>query len=210
MNRWNQIHDFTKPEDGTQNWDVCNSDEWALVSPKDVKEDLEIEAGDWIFEYSNTFAGGTLEELYAAKTKDSLMAFDIKTDAKQAQFEFEAKGKPASYKNNMGAHFAKIKLNKAPEAGTGVELEDAELKSIDWEVKTYAPPPPDGFRFVYVDELKTNSDLENKVKEFIEEDDHLLLVNGVISGEQNDFEIKETTEDFGHEHILVISANYPI
>jgi len=91
------------------------------------------------------------------------MAFDIKTGAAEAQLAFEAKGKPESFKEFGGCWFGSIKHHRAPEAGSGVELADAEISIMAWKIKSFAPPPQDGFRFVYVDELLKNEELNAKV-----------------------------------------------
>lgn len=103
MNHWNQVHDFTPQEDGPLNYTLIDPAEFKIVSPKDIKEDIEIGEGEFIFELPIDF-GGTLPNEYKGH-KDSLMAFDIKTGAAEAQAAFEAKGKPESYKEFGGCFF---------------------------------------------------------------------------------------------------------
>jgi len=151
------VHDFTPKEEGPLNYTLIDPADFTIVSPKDIKEDIEIEAGEFIFELPIDF-GGTLPNEYKGH-KDSLMAFDIKTGAAEAQAAYDAKGKPESFKEFNGCYFGQIKVQKAPEAGTGVETADAEISKMNWEDKRYVPSPTEGFRFVYADELLSNEEL---------------------------------------------------
>lgn len=93
VNKWNQVFDFTKQEDGTLNYKIIDPKEFKIITPKDIKEDIELkEQGDWIFELPIDF-GGTLPNEYKGH-KDSLMAFDITTGAEAAQKAYETKNKP--------------------------------------------------------------------------------------------------------------------
>ena len=79
-NKWNQIHDFTKREDGKLNY--------SLMPPSELKFHEYalpgvLEDSGFIFEYDEEY-GGTLKGQTKA-VADSLMAFDITTSAKEAQ-----------------------------------------------------------------------------------------------------------------------------
>jgi hypothetical protein len=68
---------------------IIDPADFSFVEPKNIKEDIEIEGGDFVFELPVAF-GGTLADDFK-KHKDSLMAFDItKTSAAEAQKAFEA------------------------------------------------------------------------------------------------------------------------
>lgn len=209
VNHWNQVHDFTPKEEGGLNYELIDPTEFATVQPKDIKEDIEIEEGEFIFELPIDF-GGTLSNETKGH-KDSLMAFDIKTGAAEAQAAYEAKGKPESFGEYGGCFFGAMKVQKAPEAGTGVETEDVEISKMDWEDKRYVPSPTEGFRFVYIDELLANEDLKAKVEEFLDEWAIVQLINGWTEGSGYGGKVIKTNED--HQElgeILLVSANYPI
>lgn len=88
VNKWNLVHDFTKPEDDSKNYKLVTPEEFNFVDLKDLNPDISVEAGedaDWIFEYPVEF-GGTLANNKLA-VADSLKAFDIK-DGKAAAQEY--------------------------------------------------------------------------------------------------------------------------
>ena len=95
VNKWNQIYDFTKKEDGSLNFKTIGPSEFKIIDYKSIKSDLVlseinlIEEKDYLFELSVDF-GGTLAN-NAEKVADSLMAFDIRTGASAAQDAFEKK-----------------------------------------------------------------------------------------------------------------------
>ena len=109
-----------KEEGEGANYVLVEPEDFNFMSPQDLKEDISVEAGEFIFELPIDY-GGTLDNDYKAH-KDSLMAFDIKTGAEAAQKAYEARGKPESYAQFDGCYFGSLKLAKPPKAGTGVEL----------------------------------------------------------------------------------------
>ena len=83
VNKWNQVFDFTKREDGVLNYSIMEPSQFSFITPKDIKEDIELEGeSDWIFEMPIDF-GGTLSNEYKVQI-DSLMAFDITTGMEAA------------------------------------------------------------------------------------------------------------------------------
>ena len=92
VNKWSQVFDFTKQEDGTPNYSLIEKDDFKIIEAIEVNPDLEQYAGgDFVFDYPKEY-GGTLENEHQ-KVKDSLMAFDITTGAAEAQRQFDEKQK---------------------------------------------------------------------------------------------------------------------
>ena len=86
VNKWSQIYDFTKKNDGSLNYKLLEPSDFELINYKIVNKDLILEDvqvdKDYIFEL-NVDYGGTLSNK-VVKTADGLMAFDIKTGADAA------------------------------------------------------------------------------------------------------------------------------
>ena len=87
FNKWNQIFDFTKQD--TPNFKLISVDKFKLKSVTDILPDIE-SSSDYIFELPKEF-GGNLDSTATPAATDSLMAFDIKTGAEEAQKAFDEK-----------------------------------------------------------------------------------------------------------------------
>lgn len=93
VNRWNIIHDFTKNEDGSKNYQEMDPQEWEMKI--DELEGVEGEIGE-IFPYPERY-GGTIPD-DADFTQDKNVfggdnAFDIKDGKLDAQAIIEKKKK---------------------------------------------------------------------------------------------------------------------
>lgn len=93
VNRWNQIHDFTKRSDGGLNYRLLPPQEFAIQRLEDLGIDLQdppVGFEDFLYELPEEY-GGSLREADLQERKNGLMAFDIRTGMSEAQKAFEKK-----------------------------------------------------------------------------------------------------------------------
>ena len=92
VNKWKRVFDFTKNEDGQLNFSLIKPEEFKVVNAQDLVEDRQFETSgadpEFMFELPVEF-GGSLANDGTEAAKGGMMAFDIKTDAAEAQRLFE-------------------------------------------------------------------------------------------------------------------------
>ena len=93
MNKWRQIYDFTKNDDGSDNFKLLDPKLFKIVSCKEINSGMDYKTDDilesdkdFLFELNVDYGGSLSKDI--VKTADGLMAFDIRTGVEAAQKTF--------------------------------------------------------------------------------------------------------------------------
>lgn len=90
VNRWNQIHDFTKKSDGQLNYRLLPAAQFSVQTIEELGvqlDDAPVGDEDFIYELPEEY-GGNLKKSDLHDRNNGLMAFDIRTGMQDAQKAF--------------------------------------------------------------------------------------------------------------------------